>query len=677
MNTWQQKKTVISKLRVKSNGLDALATRFRFEQLFGATNFLPEGLLPNVVVCIKKIRDPQPRTLRLNHDGGRFSDAWRNSVTREIENLHRRAFRPIRETVPAQAESVVFADSTELLACLAIDWQRGLLAESWWWRGLFPNLGQAQTVARIWSESAEYAPTALQLLAKREKAAGFAMKLQPNEAEDLLRRIISVFGLHKIQKVLFESIDKSEKPPDEPRENTIEKQNSPAPETAFNEIQTLAPWFKFAPETQRVSSNPARQSLLGIGLMLARAPQIVRSNEFAHQLKIFRIEFESYRKTAATRPAEISAQAVKAVLKIQTSQNAERERRAQSRFRDLTETGRDAEKFAEEKKSKFFEKPVEVKEAPVKSGESSQFSPPEIQLVAEKTAEKSSEFFDRKPQTEKKPEIQTVRNAAKSRRQERQIPAEIKFAETGEATEEFPAAIIETHFGGVFYLLNLGLYLKLYRDFTETGETEIDLNIWDFVALLGLKFIGEKIKDDAVWQFLKRLAGRETDEDFGKDYAAPDEWRIPAEWLETFQSNEKWLWSTDGKRLVVRHPENFSVIDVRWRDDSENQLKDELKIYDKDSSEINEGEFKDFPETFFGNLTEFIESRLRQALNLPTSEQIAEILFERRATAAATATHLDVTFRLADLPFAVRLSGLDRDAGWIPAAGKYVKFHFV
>lgn len=37
---------------------------------------------------------------------------------------------------------------------------------------------------------------------------------------------------------------------------------------------------------------------------------------------------------------------------------------------------------------------------------------------------------------------------------------------------------------------------------------------------------------------------------------------------------------------------------------------------------------------------------------------------------------LDVHFALAELPLAVRLSGLDRDPGWIPAAGCDVRFHF-
>jgi hypothetical protein len=41
-----------------------------------------------------------------------------------------------------------------------------------------------------------------------------------------------------------------------------------------------------------------------------------------------------------------------------------------------------------------------------------------------------------------------------------------------------------------------------------------------------------------------------------------------------------------------------------------------------------------------------------------------------------TGERLDLFFALAELPLAVRLSGLDRDPGWIPAAGCDVRFHF-
>jgi hypothetical protein len=41
-----------------------------------------------------------------------------------------------------------------------------------------------------------------------------------------------------------------------------------------------------------------------------------------------------------------------------------------------------------------------------------------------------------------------------------------------------------------------------------------------------------------------------------------------------------------------------------------------------------------------------------------------------------TATHVDVMLSLADLPIAIRFAGLDRNPGWIPAAGRYLAFHF-
>jgi hypothetical protein len=41
-----------------------------------------------------------------------------------------------------------------------------------------------------------------------------------------------------------------------------------------------------------------------------------------------------------------------------------------------------------------------------------------------------------------------------------------------------------------------------------------------------------------------------------------------------------------------------------------------------------------------------------------------------------TATRVDVVFELKRLPLEVRMAGLDRDPGWVPAAGRFVAFHF-
>ena len=153
--------------------------------------------------------------------------------------------------------------------------------------------------------------------------------------------------------------------------------------------------------------------------------------------------------------------------------------------------------------------------------------------------------------------------------------------------------VIRSRYGGVFYLLNLGLYLGLYRDFSANSGEEIDLNIWDFVALSGYEFLGEDFKEDAAWNLLADLAGRGDEKDFGRDFLAPDEWRISPEWLKTFPANKKWFWSKSENRLIVRHSENFCVIDVAL-DGFENQLENELKNYVEFFSEIEEVAAEEF-----------------------------------------------------------------------------------
>jgi hypothetical protein len=51
-------------------------------------------------------------------------------------------------------------------------------------------------------------------------------------------------------------------------------------------------------------------------------------------------------------------------------------------------------------------------------------------------------------------------------------------------------------------------------------------------------------------------------------------------------------------------------------------------------------------------------------------------LCNHHARVTVTPTHLDVFFKLSELPIAIRLSGLDRNPGWVPAAGRYIMLHF-
>ena len=68
--------------------------------------------------------------------------------------------------------------------------------------------------------------------------------------------------------------------------------------------------------------------------------------------------------------------------------------------------------------------------------------------------------------------------------------------------------------------------------------------------------------------------------------------------------------------------------------------------------------------------------RARLNLALGINDDLAEVLLHHYAKITITPTHLDVFFSLAAHPIEIRLSGLDRNPGWVPAAGRFIAFHY-
>ena len=71
-----------------------------------------------------------------------------------------------------------------------------------------------------------------------------------------------------------------------------------------------------------------------------------------------------------------------------------------------------------------------------------------------------------------------------------------------------------------------------------------------------------------------------------------------------------------------------------------------------------------------------LDARLRAALGVEPHAAIAEMVCRYHATIDVTASAVHVHLALCDLPLDLRVAGLDRDPGWIPAAGRAVFFHF-
>ncbi len=672
-------------LRGQDVYLDPLSTRLRISSMLNAMQLRPAGLPPSAIVFINKLKDPMPGKLHLR-SGGMFPlSEWEQAVNDSIARIIRNAARPAHEAVPANAEAVVFTDKAELLACLARDWCEGNIVTRWWWKSLYRVMDVSQAVLNAWLEAPEYVPAALEHLSKERKIIPFIQRLSPGESKMLLKSIIHSFALYAMEsaisavldndssdiRVIEPGIDNSERSRAErgkSSENVIVHPHPNPPPSRGRELIRFAdkyspstgglwlgangskrrglggggaellpenflaywqsenpPWDAWVPESDDVGTEIVHQFLVGVGLMLIRAPAVVRSTSFAQSV------LQWYRAVAIDRG---SMRKVTFVTPLEQNLPSARERVIEKTYIAKTIRSKDNISPSYREADPGIEQHAES-DSRTKEALSFPIVKPEEGLVA--TADVSPLFEES----------------------------------------------IETEYGGIFYLINLGIFLGLYGDFTTPRSPGISLSIWDFIALAGMRIAGPKIKSDPVWSLLARLTGRNEHQDPGQDFDPPDQWRLPNEWLRAFPEESIWRWNIEGGRLNVKHYEEFPVLDLEAEDDPVAQLMKATEDYrtivafelEQDNS-LGTSEYNSAPDRWMGWIMPYIKARLIRALGLTGSDDLTQKFCECHARIAVTPTHLDVFFLLNELPIEIRLSGLDRNPGWVPAAGRFIQFHF-
>src|SRR5262245_45731545 len=275
----------VVRLRLASAGHDPLVERLRAAAALEATALEPTRLPPAAVLCIRRLRDPRPGTLRLDRAQPFAAlpgaPAWQQAVTARLDELSAAALRPLVEAVSDRAESVVFADQAELLACLALDWLSGRLARRWWWWHLLRNVDARDGVFRAWLEAPDCVPAALAHVAARGDVVAFARQLTEPDVERLTEAVVERFGLGR----LLRTIRAADRPaaPTAGAQAAAAAAAAPPPaaaEPAAARLAPTAPWHDLVPPAAAGLSRE-RQLWLGLGLSLARRLVAARATAFA------------------------------------------------------------------------------------------------------------------------------------------------------------------------------------------------------------------------------------------------------------------------------------------------------------------------------------------------------------------------------------------------------------
>jgi hypothetical protein len=671
--------TFVDRVRVVGSRVERVRALSAVESLLGMAA-VDSRLPPSAVLFIRKLCDPKPGLARLEGHAAGAQVEWSRALQEEIDRKVRSAARPALGQVGATAEAVWFADRAELLACLAVDWCSGSAITRWWWQSFFRATGVTSAVVSEWLSSIEYVPAAFAKMAKQREATRFAAALPASAVSRMLDEITQHFGLTELRGPLSLSIHQTNLPAS--NRPSIAKRVPPSWLLTSNEMKELRD--RWAPEafSPRLAFNT--RVLLAAALMLERAPALLREREFASAL------------VASLRGSDLAV-----VVDNQAVVDQTQSHRTSVKARDQSPGNGSAT-------------------SPKRNSETQSISLKAAPTSKTRTVDDRVEQDNRVTRVDllqldgqpDKPTAPDIRPRAKT------WLAAISEAEVAGATIE---ARIETKLGGIFYLINAALALNLYGDFTTPLQPGIELPIWDFLALIGREFYGRRMQSDPVWELLRKLAGRNDGEKPGGRFKPPDEWRMPPQWLIAFSESQEWSYQTSGGRLIVRHPAGFTTLDLKLN--SRFQMKDvEARLADETRCYANIAGFKrvnfltrerTLPrrkralERWTRFTADYLRVRLARALGIelvraslrgrpsfrevsvshnqgaPTerrpyksNERLAAALFEHTGRVEVTTARLDVFFSLDELPVEIRLSGLDRNPGWVPAAGRVIEFHY-
>jgi len=666
--------TWLRSVRLHGGDPDRLRARQRLEQALARVDWACTGQSARSVLLVRHLR------ARPGAGGGLGAD-----IARALHDKARHARRPWTQPEAAAAEAVWFADPDELAACLVRDWLAGALPERWWWPGMLAGAGVDRWLhEQVLTRGQRLVPV-IALLGERGDAVRWMARLDDASASLALSAIAQSHGVPAAAAA----------PADRPTASSsaaVEAGAAAAPEDERGTATAHARHLDRLVPEMRATLPTAATRLLAWALALAREPGFARRPAFARALEA---------RLAA--PAPLAARPAA-------------DRRAPRAWADGVAADRSSLAPDSLAASHAGSHPPDTRD-PIEHGQSrtaraaasSRPPPPPddaqrhavgaAPLAPPATASPRAHVTPapaaREARPSTPPEHPTAADAADAARMTTSTDdtdAPPRPARTAaRASEQRPTAsvpcVVHTRFGGVFYLLNAALAMGLYGDFTQPRTPGIALSPWDWLAWVGQDGLGAEFVDDPAWALLAELAGRRPQDAPGHDFDAPRTWQLASDALAPWRPVARVGYRASRTRLRIEHPAAFPLFDGPRERGLAPRLQAARLLRELPAlgaAALRRGppapRCAPAPRSHRGRwlaaMSACLRARLARALGLDDPAAAIALACRQAATLRVGHGAVDVHLALAELPLAIRFAGLDRDPGWIPAAGRSVAFHF-
>ncbi len=685
---------------VRVNGAaDGLRTRLRFEAALADISSASLGLPPGALLIVKRVAP----TARLRLARSVADEGFGQVVRTELKHNAKQASRPWLNSETSGAEAVLFADESELMACLLRDWLRGTLASHWWWQSVLGGLPVSEWWRRAVLPRGELLPAVLSQLATQKLAVVWIVRLHEAEVSLAIQSVVVAHSIPSLSAWL---------------------QTPPLLQTSLSEAAAYQHVVTLIPELQTNTLTIAQRRLLALALGLQRAAVWTRSSEFLSAVQAVEAVSETCEvlKTSQvlecndtvsqlqTFPFVLSGESVEqsknewqnpepdvkpSMLRPFDCSTGSQLMAQHERLNSVSKTSEETQTCEVLKTSQVLERnngitqeratdcqPYQNDEAFPDKQTLESIAHSTLPDLVNKTCEvlETSQVLEVSEHNESYATDCLLLDSAET---------PLSVDSTTSANNEMASLCLQgisTQFGGIFYLLNVALALELYGDFTQPRATGIGLSPWDWLALIGRAWFGSAFEQDSVWRLLAELAGRSSRQSLGGDFLPPDSWVMPVDWFlpwgdvdvlnVTIQRNRLQLWHTAGFVItdVERETKNTPLAQARNLCLQHEKLGEVrlVRVY----RQLQKTNSRSKLRRWLNWQLLYLHARLKRALHDDTPDALARLVCCHAATLYCTATTLDVYLSLNTLPIELRIAGLDRNPGWIPTAGRTIAFHF-